>query len=101
MSYFLYILHSCEKNRYYIGQSENPIKRLNEHRIRKNLGASDWKLVLMQEYNSRSEAVKMEMLIKSKKSKKFIEFLISNHTKSVPQVCGKVTGTTPVFSTNP
>jgi predicted GIY-YIG superfamily endonuclease len=44
MMYYVYILYSKEKDRYYIGQTENVEKRLNEHRVRKNLGATEMRL---------------------------------------------------------
>ena len=69
--YKVYILKSQVKERYYIGQTENLDKRLKEHNSGKTMstkGYSPWKVVYMEEFETRSEAVKREMEIKSYKS---------------------------------
>jgi len=75
MAYFVYIIYSTERNRYYIGQTENVQQRVQMHRIRKNLGASDWQLKHAEEFSSRSEAMKREAAIKARKSRAYIESL--------------------------
>jgi predicted GIY-YIG superfamily endonuclease len=42
--YHVYIIYSKVKDKFYIGQTEDVTKRLLEHNIRKNLGASDWEI---------------------------------------------------------
>jgi putative endonuclease len=78
MLYTVYIIYSKTKDRYYIGQTENVEKRLEEHIVRKNLGAEDWILVYTESYNTRRGAVKREAEIKSKKRRASIEALISS-----------------------
>ena len=76
MGYTVYILYSELKDRYYVGQTENLEKRIAEHNLRKNLGANDWKLVYMEEYDTRSMAILREREIKSKKRREYIANLI-------------------------
>ncbi|HXP50498.1 MAG TPA: GIY-YIG nuclease family protein [Bacteroidia bacterium] len=76
MFFYLYILYSQSIDKYYVGQTENVEKRLSEHIIRKNLGASDWQLKYKEQFPSRSEAVKRESEIKRKKSRRYIEELL-------------------------
>ncbi len=80
MFFYTYILYSISIDKYYIGQTEDVEKRLSEHIIRKNLGASDWQLKHTEQFTSRSEAVKRELEIKKKKRRSYIEWLIASHT---------------------
>jgi putative endonuclease len=76
MPYYVYILYSAQKDKYYIGQTEDVDRRLQEHNIRKNLGADDWVLKYKEVFDSRGEAVKRELEIKNKKKRSYIERLI-------------------------
>src|SRR5215217_7748275 len=60
----------------------------------------DWKTVYTEIFMTKSEAMRRELEIKKKKSKSYIEWLISSVRKSVPMAIGKVVGSTPIFSTN-
>jgi putative endonuclease len=78
--YHVYIIYSSKLDRYYVGYSEDVAKRLSEH----NNGlstytskAQDWELKYQLPFKSREEAVKEEKRIKAKKSRKYIEWLIS------------------------
>ncbi len=78
--YTLYIIQSLKDSSYYIGQTSNiedRIKRHNERRNKFTKTKTPWKLVHTEEYKLRSEAVKREIEIKKKRSKKYIEFLIN------------------------
>jgi len=75
--YYVYILYSPSKDKFYIGQTEDVEKRLSQHRIRKNLGADDWIIKYTEEFATRSGAVLRETEIKSMKRKSYIEWLIS------------------------
>ena len=77
MPYTVYILYSASKDKYYIGQTEDINKRHADQIIRKNLGASDRVLAYRETYEKRSEAVKRESEIKSKKRRTYIESLIA------------------------
>ncbi|MFM2206852.1 MAG: hypothetical protein RL213_827, partial [Bacteroidota bacterium] len=70
-------------DRYYVGQTDNPEKRLSDH----NAGisgytsqAGDWIIVHLEEFPDRSAALRRELDIKRKKSRKYIEWII-NSTK--------------------
>ena len=81
----VYILFSAKVNKYYVGQTDDLTARLLSH----NSGlspftsiANDWKLVYSENFKTRSESRKRESNIKRKKSRKYIEWLISNKIKS-------------------
>jgi len=78
MKYFVYILYSQHRDRYYIGYSQDPLERLEEH----NLGATKstrpgrpWKIVYIEKCENKSTAIKRELEIKKMKSRKYIESL--------------------------
>jgi putative endonuclease len=82
MKYYVYILYSQSKDRYYTEYTTNPEERVVEH----NLGATPstrpgrpWILVYTEAFDNKSEAIKRERGIKGKKSRKFIEKLIKSH----------------------
>ena len=78
--YYVYFLYSKSKDRYYVGSSENPEKRLLRH----NAGATKstkpgrpWKIVYVEEFNSKTEAIKREYYLKKMKSRIVLEKIIS------------------------
>jgi putative endonuclease len=80
MTYYVYILHSVSINRYYVGYSSDPWKRLEQHLTNsadKYTGkAKDWQLSAVFEVSkSESEAIRLERFIKRQKSRKLIEQL--------------------------
>ena len=78
--FYVYILYSKSINQYYVGQTQNIEVRLEQHnssRSKSTKKANDWILVYEEMFNSRSEAMNREKEIKSKKSRKYIEKLIS------------------------
>ncbi|HTN07413.1 GIY-YIG nuclease family protein [Agriterribacter sp.] len=80
MSFTVYILHSAILDQYYIGQSEAMEDRLFRHNnsgSKSTKKANDWKLVYAAVFETRGEAIKRETEIKKKKSRKYIEWLIS------------------------
>ena len=79
-TFCIYILYSSKVDKYYVGESEDVNARLKSHLsgISKFTSiADDWKLVYSEEYETRTEAVRREREIKKKKSRKYIEWLIS------------------------
>ena len=81
MNYSVYIIYSAKLDKYYIGYTENITIRLVQH----NEGLSsftskaiDWVLKYTEEFDSRENAHKRELEIKRKKSRKYIEWLISS-----------------------
>ena len=78
MSFYVYILRSQTTGRFYVGHTENLIKRIFEHNNNrtpsiKNRGP--WVLFYSETYETRS-AAKRERQIKKMKSSKFIESLV-------------------------
>jgi len=80
MLFHVYLLFSESKNRYYIGHSSDLEARLIRHN-QKSKGftgnTNDWKVVYTEHYNSKEEAQKRELQIKSWKSRIKIQELIS------------------------
>ncbi len=79
--FYVYILYSPSRDKYYVGYTSNVQERIIEH----NSGATNytrsgkpWNLVYKEEYALKSEAIKRENEIKSKKSRKYIENLINS-----------------------
>ncbi len=79
--YYTYIIQSQKSGRFYIGSCHDIDIRIERH----NAGATPstkpgrpWKLVYSETYETNSEALKREREIKSKKSRKYIEFLVQS-----------------------
>jgi putative endonuclease len=78
--YYIYILYSLKNDRYYIGQCEDIDKRLQRHNkggIPSTRPFKPWELVYTETFGTRNEAMAREKEIKGKKSRKYIEKLIS------------------------
>jgi len=82
MHFKLYIIYSSLKDRYYIGHTgEELAERLRKHNSnhRGFTGRiGDWTIVYSEDYDSKSDAYKRELEIKSWKSRKRIEKLIGS-----------------------
>lgn len=68
--YYTYILWSERLLRYYIGSSNNCFRRLKEHNAGKSRFTKKgipWKLIKIEEFDTRQEAYKREFIIKSYK----------------------------------
>ena len=82
MKYFCYILYSEKLNRYYIGETSNLEERQHLHNTAFFKGCytsrtNDWHVKISIVCNSRTESRRIENHIKSMKSKKYIENLIT------------------------
>jgi putative endonuclease len=79
--FYIYILQSLKSDITYIGYSESPTERLNQHNTKEEGTFSSkhkpWELKAVFEVGTRSEAVLFERFIKKQKSKKLIEKLIN------------------------
>ncbi len=80
--YFIYFLYSEKSGIYYVGHSEDYLKRFEQH----NYTDKDtftkkhrpWKMAAVFECgNQRNEALKIERFIKRQKSRKLIERIIA------------------------
>ncbi len=84
MPCFVYIIYSKAIDRFYVGQTENLEDRLFRHNnsgSKSTRRANDWRFVHFEEFPDRSAAVNRETEIKKKKSRKYIESIISNNIK--------------------
>ena len=66
--YYLYILRSENRNRYYIGISENLEKRLKKHNtgsVRSTKAYKPWQLIYKEEYSTKSDARHRELRLKN------------------------------------
>src|SRR5438094_657085 len=78
-NFYIYIIYSAYLNRYYIGCCENIDKRLQQHNTSRNISTKaglPWILKHSEIFFTRTDALKREKEIKSKKSRKYIEWLI-------------------------
>ena len=83
--YFVYIIKSIKTHKFYVGSTGDLANRIAHHNAGYNKSTKSgapWKLVYTEEFKNRSDAVKRELEIKSKKSKTYIEKMIS--WESVP-----------------
>ena len=79
--YFVYILKSEKLNKYYIGSSSDPDKRILGHNSGKAIFTRKgipWTLVYSEQFKSKKEALEREKYIKRMKSRIFVEGLIDN-----------------------
>ncbi|MFO7789168.1 MAG: GIY-YIG nuclease family protein [Bacteroidales bacterium] len=82
--FYFYILYSDKLDRYYLGSAEDTRKRLVKHNEKHKGftgGAQDWKLVYTESFRTLSEARQRELQVKRKKSRKYIEWLISRKSR--------------------
>ena len=80
--YYLYILYSKSADKYYVGQSKDPFKRLLHHNSdEKDTYTSKfrkWSIVAVFEVaETRAGALKIEQWIKRQKSRRLIEQLVN------------------------
>ncbi|MBU4421633.1 GIY-YIG nuclease family protein [Candidatus Parcubacteria bacterium] len=86
--YYCYILQSQKNNHYYIGSTSDIVNRLDSHNkgcVRSTKRDIPWDLVYKKNFESRGEAMKKEKQIKSWKSRKAIERLISKNKIENPR----------------
>ena len=78
---FVYILRSTSSNRYYVGCSIDPKRRVEEHNSGENLSThrrGPWELMYLKEFGCLSDARQYEQELKRKKSSKYIKWLIES-----------------------
>ncbi len=81
MSFSVYILYSKSKDKYYIGSCSDISVRLNQHNTARNISTKfgiPWILLYTEEAYTQQEARKRESEIKKKKSRNYIEWLVSS-----------------------
>ena len=89
MKYYVYILESFKSKKYYIGQTEDLEARLTKHNEGRNLSTKHdipWQLKWWKEFETRSEAIKVETRIKGLKKRNRVEkFVEENDFRGVAQ----------------
>ena len=76
----VYILYSETLDRYYVGYTNDLDRRINEHNRKKGKYTDSgipWKLVYTEDYEVKLKAMEREKYIKLRKSRRFIESLVS------------------------
>jgi putative endonuclease len=81
MTYYCYIIYSRQLDRFYVGHTEDLSIRVDQHRSgasKYTSKATDWELVYKEQFADRLLAQRREREIKQKKSRKYIEWIISS-----------------------
>lgn len=74
--YTTYILYSQRINKFYTGQTQGIVRRLEEHNRGKTsfmASGMPWMIMYSKEFNSRKEAVNLELLIKKRGAARFLD----------------------------
>jgi putative endonuclease len=77
--WYLYIIYSENLDKYYTGVTDELEWRLERHNqgwSRSTKGGIPWRIVYIEEYETKADALKREREIKRRKSRKYIESLI-------------------------
>ena len=79
--YYIYILYSSSADKFYIGYTDNPERRLNEHNTSEHSTFTSkfrpWIMKAIYECSeSRQIAINIERLIKRQKSRSLIEKMV-------------------------
>ena len=67
----VYILYSVSLKKYYVGQTNNYERRINDHNSRQSKYTSKgipWILIYKEEKSDRTESIKLEITIKKKRN---------------------------------
>jgi putative endonuclease len=82
MKFYVYILYSASRDRYYIGHTgdelEERLRRHNSNHKGYSGKTGDWQIVYKEEHLTKEAAYKREREIKSWKSRKMIERLVGS-----------------------
>jgi putative endonuclease len=73
--YVTYIIYSSKIKKYYTGQTSDLDRRLAEHNRGKTsflASGLPWKLIYFKYFESRSEAITLELLIKKRGAARFL-----------------------------
>jgi putative endonuclease len=78
--FYVYIIYSQQLDKFYTGYTENLVQRLEQHNSgfsKYTAKTNDWALMYSKEFETRLLAHRFELAIKKKKSRKYIEWLIT------------------------
>ncbi|WJS95026.1 GIY-YIG nuclease family protein [Flavobacterium johnsoniae] len=76
--FFVYILYSTTKEKFYIGQTNDIEDRLRRHNSGQSLSTKNgipWKIIYTIQLESRSEAMNLESKIKKRGAKRYLQDL--------------------------
>lgn len=76
--HYAYIIYSIEFDKYYKGYSSNPLRRLEEHNSGRSHYTSQfcpWKLVYIEEFIEKSDALKREKGLKKYSKDQVLELI--------------------------
>jgi len=79
--FYVYILYSSDTDRYYVGTCANMNIRFEQHNTGRNKSTKagvPWIIKYTETFTTLAAARKRELEIKKKKSRKYIEWLISS-----------------------
>jgi putative endonuclease len=80
--YFVYAIYSAKYDKIYIGCTSNLVKRLNAHNSYYNTGWTTkfkpWIILFAEECDSKQNARKREIQLKSSQGRNFVRSLITN-----------------------
>jgi len=88
--YYTYIIQSLKNNRYYTGSAgdiADRIKRHQQNRSKATKGKGPWKLIFSQTCPTRSDAMILELKIKKRGAKRFLEDL-NKSGQRIPPLAG-------------
>ena len=83
--FFVYILRSEQFGIFYVGHTDDLDKRVGEHQAGRSPYTKfrgPWKLVYVEVFSTRGEAMRREGEIKRRKSRRYIERLVSQSNGS-------------------
>ena len=78
--YFVYVLYSLKFERTYTGMTKDLKKRIKEHNTKQNKSTKayvPWKLILMEEFETRIEARVREKYLKSGNGREYLKTTIN------------------------
>ena len=78
MAYYFYVLRSQTTGRFYLGHTENMVRRIFQHNNNRTVSIKNrgrWELFYSEEYPTRAEAAQWERYMKRMKSHVYIEGL--------------------------
>ncbi len=82
MSYYVYILYSKKFDKYYYGQTQDLETRIIKHNSGHEKSTSrfvPWEIHAFKEFNTRSDAMKIEKTLKNQKSRLRVSDYISKN----------------------
>ena len=81
LHWFVYVIQSEQDGSFYTGHTHDPALRLERHNdgwTRSTMEKRPWKIVYVETFSSKGDAMKRERQIKSMKSRAYIERLIAS-----------------------